>query len=89
MEPAYAVGGDGFDYSLNGDVLDLVIYDAVGHGLHVRAAFDADHRCAAPRPPLRLGLAERLHAADEAIGVDFAGDFVTAQVAQLSTSTGS
>ena len=34
VEPAYAVGGDGFDYSLNGDVLDLVIYDAVGHGLH-------------------------------------------------------
>ena len=32
VEPAYGVGGDGFDYWLNGDVLDLVIYDAVGHG---------------------------------------------------------
>ena len=26
-------GGDGFDYSINGDELDITIYDAVGHGL--------------------------------------------------------
>ena len=84
VEPAYGVGGDGFDYSLNGDVLDLVIYDAVGHGLHAAllstltiAALRHGRRC-------RLGLAERLHAADEAIAADFGGDFVTAQVAQLS-----
>ena len=89
VEPAYAVGGDGFDYSLNGGVLDLVIYDAVGHGLH--AALLSTLTIAALRHARRcgLGLAERLHAADEAIGVDFAGDFVTGQVAQLSTSTGS
>ncbi len=89
VEPAYEVGGDGFDYSLNGDVLDLVIYDAVGHGLH--AALLSTLTMAALRRARRidLGLAARLRAADEAIGVDFAGDFVTAQVAQLSTSTGS
>jgi serine phosphatase RsbU (regulator of sigma subunit) len=89
VEPAYGVGGDGFDYSLNGDVLDLVIYDAVGHGLHAAmlstlaiAALRHARRC-------RLGLAERLGAVDEAIAAEFRGDFVTAQVAQLSTSTGS
>ena len=89
VEPAYGVGGDGFDYSLNGDVLDLVIYDAVGHGLH--AALLSTLTIAALRHARRrgLGLAERLHAADEAIRTDFRGDFVTAQVAQLSTSTGS
>jgi serine phosphatase RsbU (regulator of sigma subunit) len=89
VEPAYGVGGDGFDYSLNGDVLDLVIYDAVGHGLHAAllstltiAALRHGRRC-------RLGVAERLGAADDAIAAHFGGDFVTAQVAQLSTTTGS
>ena len=88
VEPAYGVGGDGFDYSVTGDVLDLVIYDAVGHGLH--AALLSTLTIAALRHARRcqLGLAERLSAADEAIAADFAGDFVTAQVAQLSTSTG-
>jgi serine phosphatase RsbU (regulator of sigma subunit) len=88
VEPAYGVGGDGFDYSLNGDVLDLVIYDAVGHGLH--AALLSTLTIAALRHGRRgrLGLPERLSAADDAIAADFRGDFVTAQVAQLSTSTG-
>jgi serine phosphatase RsbU (regulator of sigma subunit) len=89
VEPAYGVGGDGFDYSLNGDVLDLVIYDAVGHGLHAAllstltiAALRHARRC-------RFDFAERLSAADEAIAANFRGDFVTAQLAQLSTSNGS
>ncbi|MET0909349.1 MAG: SpoIIE family protein phosphatase [Ilumatobacteraceae bacterium] len=88
VEPAYGVGGDGFDYSLNGDVLDLVIYDAVGHGLH--AALLSTLTIAALRHARRCGLelGERLSAADEAIDLDFRGDFVTAQVAQLSTTTG-
>jgi serine phosphatase RsbU (regulator of sigma subunit) len=89
VEPAYGVGGDGFDYSLNGDVLDLVIYDAVGHGLH--AALLSTLTIAALRHARRcqLDLDGRLQAADEAISTDFGGDFVTAQVAQLSTSRGS
>jgi serine phosphatase RsbU (regulator of sigma subunit) len=33
LEPAYDVGGDCFDYSLNGDVLNFVVFDAMGHGL--------------------------------------------------------
>ncbi|MDT4956321.1 MAG: hypothetical protein QOD31_120 [Pseudonocardiales bacterium] len=33
LEPAYEVGGDCFDYALNDGVLDLVVFDAVGHGL--------------------------------------------------------
>ncbi|MCA1726196.1 MAG: serine/threonine-protein phosphatase, partial [Actinobacteria bacterium] len=32
VEPAYEVGGDCFDYALNGPVLDLAIMDAMGHG---------------------------------------------------------
>jgi hypothetical protein len=33
LEPAYVVAGDAFDYSLNGDVLDFAILDAMGHGV--------------------------------------------------------
>ncbi|MEY2397855.1 MAG: hypothetical protein QOJ00_1029 [Actinomycetota bacterium] len=33
LEPAYEVGGDCFDYALNDTVLDLAVFDPVGHGL--------------------------------------------------------
>jgi serine phosphatase RsbU (regulator of sigma subunit) len=33
LEPAYDVAGDSFDYSLNDDLLDIVVFDAMGHGL--------------------------------------------------------
>jgi serine phosphatase RsbU (regulator of sigma subunit) len=33
LEPAYEVGGDSFDYALNDKVMDLAVFDAVGHGL--------------------------------------------------------
>ena len=71
VEPAYGVGGDGFDYSINGDIIDLTIYDAVGHGLH--SALLSTLMIASLRHGrrLRLGLAERLAVADEAIGASF------------------
>jgi serine phosphatase RsbU (regulator of sigma subunit) len=33
LEPAYEVGGDSFDYALNARMLDLAVFDAMGHGL--------------------------------------------------------
>jgi hypothetical protein len=33
LEPAYEVGGDSFDYAVNDGILDLAIFDAMGHGL--------------------------------------------------------
>jgi serine phosphatase RsbU (regulator of sigma subunit) len=33
IEPAYDVGGDCFDYAVNGPVVDFAIMDAMGHGL--------------------------------------------------------
>src|SRR3954467_403352 len=33
LEPAYDIGGDTFDYAVNGDTADLLILDSVGHGL--------------------------------------------------------
>ncbi len=33
VEPAYEVGGDTFDYAINGGNLDFALFDAMGHGL--------------------------------------------------------
>ncbi|MGI8983356.1 MAG: PP2C family protein-serine/threonine phosphatase [Acidimicrobiales bacterium] len=33
IQPAYEVGGDSFDYAINGDILDFAVFDAMGHGL--------------------------------------------------------
>ncbi len=33
IQPAYEVGGDSFDYAVNGEVLDFAVFDAMGHGL--------------------------------------------------------
>jgi serine phosphatase RsbU (regulator of sigma subunit) len=33
LEPAYDVGGDCFDYALNGTTLDVALVDAMGHGV--------------------------------------------------------
>ena len=88
VQPAYGVGGDGFDHSINGDSVDLTIYDAVGHGLH--SALLSTLMISSLRHGRRRGLgpAERLAVADEAIRETFRGDFVTAQIAELSSATG-
>lgn len=33
VEPAYSVGGDGYDYAYNQDVLHAAVFDAMGHDL--------------------------------------------------------
>ena len=33
IQPAYEVGGDSFDYAVNGDKLEFAVFDAMGHGL--------------------------------------------------------
>ena len=33
IQPAYEVGGDSFDYAINGDTLHFAVFDAMGHGL--------------------------------------------------------
>jgi serine phosphatase RsbU (regulator of sigma subunit) len=91
LEPAYEVGGDCFDYSLNGDVLDVAVFDAMGHGLRSAAlgslAVSAyrNSRRARPAADLRTLLAD----VDAIIAEYASGDaFVTAVAAQLDITTG-
>lgn len=89
LEPAYAVGGDIFDYALNDDVLHVAIIDAMGHGLD--AALMATVAVAAYRHARRSGvdLPDLYASIDRAIAGQFDEDrFVTAQMARLDVSTG-
>lgn len=89
VEPAYEIGGDSFDYALNGDVLHLGIFDAMGHGL--RAATMCSVIVGAYRHARRNGieLQDKYACMDEAVADQFGEDhFATAQVAHLDTVTG-
>jgi serine phosphatase RsbU (regulator of sigma subunit) len=89
LEPAYMVAGDAFDYSLNGDILDFAIVDAMGHGVNSTLA-----SCLA-LGAFRFGRRRRVELTvtaemiDDALIERFAGDeFVTGHVAQLDIGTG-
>jgi hypothetical protein len=89
LEPAYEVAGDGFDYALNGERLDIAIFDAMGHGLHSCLASVlalAGYRYGRRR---NFSLIEMANQIDEALVGQFDGElFVTAHLGQLDTATG-
>lgn len=89
LEPAYDVAGDGFDYSLNGEILTFAILDAMGHGLASSVA------SALSISALRYGrlrgmpLEEIAKQIDEALISQFDQEmFVTGHLMQLDTATG-
>lgn len=89
VEPAYDVAGDGFDYSLNGDVLDIAVLDAMGHGLGSSLA--SALALSAARHGRRAGsdIVEMALSVDVALSSQFDGEmFVTGHVARLDTSSG-
>ena len=89
LEPAYDVGGDCFDFALNGDLLHVAIIDAMGHGLD--AASMATVAVAAYRHARRgeVGLSDLYASMDRAITAQFDQDrFLTAQMARLDVVTG-
>jgi serine phosphatase RsbU (regulator of sigma subunit) len=89
LEPSYDIGGDSFDYSLNGAAMDLVVLDSVGHGLP--AALLATVAVAAYRHARRQerdlpGMAAEM---DAAIASQLgASQFATGVVARLDIGTG-
>ena len=88
LEPAHDVGGDSFDYALNGHVLHFGVFDAMGHG--VEAATMATVVIAAYRHGRRVGAAlPDLYAAMDRVMVEsFPGRFATAQLGQLDIESG-
>ncbi len=90
LEPAYAVGGDAFDYSLLGDDdLHVSIFDAAGHDL--ASGLMASVAMASCRSTRRAGgtLTEVVSHADHAVTAQFGGTrFVTALLCHLDVGTG-
>ena len=89
LEPANAVGGDTFDYSVNRDTLHLSVTDAVGND--VNAALLASVLLGSLRNSRRRGadLAHQARAANDALAAHaHVGQFVTGQLARLDLHTG-
>ncbi len=90
VEPAYEVGGDCFDYAVNGPQLDVTIMDSMGHGVH--SAVIAGLAIGAYRHSRREGqtLEHMHHVLDSVIAQETGGDgFVTGQLCRLELDTGS
>ena len=90
LEPHKEVAGDAFDYNVEGDVVDLAVYDAAGHDL--RASLTTALAITGVRNARRRGesdlvaIAER---ADELITTQPGSlQFATAVLARLDTATG-
>jgi serine phosphatase RsbU (regulator of sigma subunit) len=89
LEPAYDVAGDSFDYALNGDIMNMAVIDAMGHGLN--ASLLATLAVTAYRHARRqdVGLEQLYTFMDQAIEGQFGAEqFVTAQMVQLDVGTG-
>ena len=89
LEPAYMVAGDAFDYSLNGDILDFAILDAMGHGMN--STLSSCLALGAFRFGRRRGLELTVKAelVDDALIERFTGEeFVTGHLAELDIGTG-
>jgi hypothetical protein len=90
LEPAYAVGGDAFDYALGEDLACIAIFDAAGHSL--LSGMVASAALAAYRAARRTGhgLFEQARGIDETVGDLFprTACFVTGVLTELDTVTG-
>jgi serine phosphatase RsbU (regulator of sigma subunit) len=89
LEPAYDIGGDTFDYAVNGPVVELMILDAVGHGLP--ASLLASAAVGAYRHARRnmWDLPDIAWAMNEVIAGQFTDSrFATAAIARLHLDTG-
>ncbi|HEV7193494.1 MAG TPA: PP2C family protein-serine/threonine phosphatase [Jatrophihabitantaceae bacterium] len=89
LEPAYEVGGDSFDYAINEELLDVAMFDAMGHGLTsailaslLVGAYRHSRRAGQDLPAIALSV--------DAVAQKFPGPttFATALFARLRTDTG-
>jgi len=89
LEPSYEIGGDTFDYAVNGSTAELLVLDAVGHG--VPAALLASAAVGAYRSGRRHEhpLSEVAAQMDRVIAEQFSDSrFATAVLARLDLETG-
>jgi serine phosphatase RsbU (regulator of sigma subunit) len=89
LAPAYEVGGDAFDYALNGNIAHVAVFDAVGHGLHAALLANLAVSCYRNCRRAGLPLLETVAAIDTALADGFGPErYATAIVGQLDVDTG-
>ena len=92
LEPSYDVGGDAFDYAVNGDTAHLALFDAVGHGSQggMRAVVLASLALAAYRNARRgdMDLAATYHHIDTTVREHDQRGLITGVLAELDQRTG-
>jgi phosphoserine phosphatase RsbU/P len=88
LEPCYDVGGDAFDYAINGSVLHVAVFDAVGHGIAASAltslaisAYRNARRCG-------LDLVDTCRSVDKWVHAQYPDGYVTAVLGELDINTG-
>jgi serine phosphatase RsbU (regulator of sigma subunit) len=88
LEPCYEVGGDAFDYAVNGDVLHVALFDAVGHG--IAASSITALAISVYRNARRTGLdlSDSYRSIDKWIHAQYPDGFVTAVLAELDLAGG-
>ena len=88
LEPAYEVAGDGFDHSINGQRVDLAVFDGMGHG--IASTLLTTLAIGTYRHQRRDGQGlDAMHdTIDSAISSQFADAFVTGILSRLDTTTG-
>jgi serine phosphatase RsbU (regulator of sigma subunit) len=88
LEPCYDVGGDVFDYALNGDVLSVGLFDTCGHG--IKASALASLAVGAYRNARRTGLdlAATAISLDRWFSSEHRGLFATAVLIELDRRDG-
>jgi hypothetical protein len=92
LEPCYDVGGDAFDYAVNGDVAHLALFDAAGHGSAggMRAVMLASLALASYRNARRasMTLIDTYHHIDKAVRDHDRYGMITAVLAEIDQRTG-
>jgi hypothetical protein len=88
LEPCYDIGGDSFDYAVNGHILHAALFDAVGHG--IEAAQVVTLVTAGYRNARRSGLNldDTATSIDRWVSMQFPDSFVTGVLLELDTGSG-
>jgi hypothetical protein len=88
LEPAYEMGGDAYDYAIDGHLLHVSLFDAMGHD--TSAGLTATVAMGSCRHNRRqgMGLPEISEAVDAAIKAQFTGRFATGILATLDLRSG-
>ena len=89
LEPAYEVAGDCFDHSVNGDRVDVAVFDGMGHGIGSTLLSTLAVGTYRHQRRERRDLAATHETIDAAVAQQFGPDaFVTGVLVRLDTRTG-